>query len=411
MASIIRRAAHVAKSKYLDIITISKLKQLAQPQKKTDRKIKVVFIVQLLEIWDKQCDIFEEMRRRSDIDVKLLVVPKFDFVKKQIVNDYTDNYFLKTYPQEAVRALDENGKCLDVRTLHPDYLFYPRPYDHYLPFELRGPQMVGDVKCCYVPYGYLLSDSFIHECTDKAFFRNMYLAFLESDAILKIMKQKNAATVKKGLQHFVNYGYPSLAPFCKIQPRDEIKTVLWTPRWSYDARIGGSHFFEYKDTFLKLSEKYPDVRFMFRPHPLMFEEFVHGGRMTQEEVDIFLKQLEERGVYYDKGTMLQETAKQVDLLITDFSSIVISMFCTRKPIVYCNSQIPMNIISEEMKNAMYNVDNEQQLEENVSALLEGKDVLKEKRFEIVANEEKMHLHAAEKIVNAIAEDFINTHRL
>lgn len=58
----------------------------------------------------------------------------------------------------------------------------------------------------------------------------------------------------------------------KVRKQNQgLKIVLWTPRWSTDPYIGGSNFFNYKDIMTRLVKQNKNILFIFRPHPLMFE--------------------------------------------------------------------------------------------------------------------------------------------
>ena len=40
-------------------------------------------------------------------------------------------------------------------------------------------------------------------------------------------------------QKYETLGYPDLEVYFDIPSRDEIKNIIWTPRWSYDPEMGG----------------------------------------------------------------------------------------------------------------------------------------------------------------------------
>ena len=81
-----------------------------------------------------------------------------------------------------------------------------------------------------------------------------------------------------------------------------VRRILWTPRWTTQERIGGSHFFEYKDLFLEFAEKYgsEELKFAIRPHPLMFDHFVTEGQMTEQDVADYKAQLAAHDIELDE---------------------------------------------------------------------------------------------------------------
>ncbi len=100
-------------------------------------RIRVGFLVQMPEIWDKQVDIYDECKHRDNIDTFLFVVPNTSLLSQTIENNYKNNYFLMKY-SDAIRVFDENSNLINLKSYNLDYLFYPRPYDQHLPRKLRS---------------------------------------------------------------------------------------------------------------------------------------------------------------------------------------------------------------------------------------------------------------------------------
>ena len=46
----------------------------------------------------------------------------------------------------------------------------------------------------------------------------------------------------------------------------------------------GSSFLKYKSIFFSIADEHPEISILVRPHPLMFNNFIHTGLMTEEEV-------------------------------------------------------------------------------------------------------------------------------
>ena len=198
--------------------------------------IRIGFIVQMAEVWDKEVRIYEELRTRADVKTFLIVVPPYDLKTDKNTLSYENDPFLSIYP-EAIKALQPDGNWIDIKKFNLDYVFFQRPYDHYLPKPLRSTELVKHTKCCYVPYGYAGSDVFNRGNTNLPFFRNMSFVFLESEYMKVIFKRSfnNRSMFKH--QKYETLGYPDLEVYFDIPSRDEIKNILWTPRWSYDPEM------------------------------------------------------------------------------------------------------------------------------------------------------------------------------
>ena len=401
---IVQKIFCVGKDVYMDIQADFRLLKWGKTH--CTEKIRVGFLVQMAEIWDKQVPVYEELLTRDNVEVFLFVVPPFDFEKKEITNSYEKNYFLDKYVA-AVNAIDEQGEIINLKSYGLDYIFYQRPYDQYLPEQLRSYNVSNYCKCCYIPYGFSGAVAFDGGNTSRAFFRNMYFTFKDSSYMQKKLMKKYPISSKLKIRHIENLGYPSLEPYlCAADSSDMVKTVLWTPRWSYDPILGGSHFVEYKSVPFALLEKYKDLQCIFRPHPLMFDELRAKQLMSEGEIAEYLFALENSNIAYDVGTPIDEAIAKSDVLITDFSSIIIMFFLTGKPIIYCKSQIEFNDIFQKMSKYMYIAESEADIYRYIDQLANGNDYLRETREKFIQEEFIHHINSSKRIVDRIISDGI-----
>lgn len=380
------------------------LLELAKTKPKLNHRIKVGFLCQDPGLWGNVEPIFKAMLKKDDFEPVLIVIPPIDFKSMNLYLDYDTNYFVNNYPN-ALRAYNENLELLDLKALDFDYLFYPRPYDGYIPEEYRSNNTVKYVKNCYVPYGYCGTENTLSLHTDPIFFRNIYFLFMESEFTRDMMFNARGETAQKGLQKIMNLGYPPLEPFLRKTSRNEIKSILWTPRWSYDENYGGSHFLEYREMLFELKKQYPQMEIIFRPHPLLFDEMEKQGFMTKEEMEDYLNGLKNEGIIVDRGTPFEEALDRGDLLITDYSSIMIQWILCDKPLIYCPSQIRLYGFFSEIEENSYVADSKEEILNYVERIVAGDDEKKKGREILVSKAKKEHLGATERIVEAIRVDY------
>ena len=370
-----------------------------------EKVIQVAFIVQVPEIWDKEKPIFERMKEDKRFCARLIVVPHYDVSTGMVEKDYQDNYFLTKYPEESILAYDNNTWFRIERGMF-DYVFFSRPYDIYLPTKLRSYNVIRKSKCCYVPYGFSGSNVFNEGNTRVDFFRNMYFSFFDTEQMVSEIRKK-FTNKEWERHHFMCCGYPALERYLETEvlpSGKDTKVLLWTPRWSYDPIIGGSNFLEYKDVFLTLPELYPKCQFIFRPHPLMFEELVKKNLITVCEVEEYIYKLREAHIEYDSNTPLYEAIAKADVLITDYSSIIVEYYMTGKPIIYCNKGIELNALYSKLVQGAYVVNNVEELIISIAQLIKGEDPLKISRKQMIKDEFAIHKNASGKIVDMILKD-------
>lgn len=96
-----------------------------------------------------------------------------------------------------------------------------------------------------------------------------------------------------------------------------------------------SNFLKYSTFFLKLPELYPEIDFIFRPHPLLITQLkkseIWGEEKTQEYFD---KMESHPNVIYSKGGNYFDIFANSDGIIHDCGSFLAEYFFTEKPACY-----------------------------------------------------------------------------
>lgn len=380
------------------------LKKNAMNKKSSEKQMKVAFIVFEPETWDKESPVYVELKKRN-IETDLIVVPSFDRelkLTKEFGNEW--DYF-KSVDEKAIPAYDANGKIVDLKSMEYDYMFYQDPYNAHMPPKLRSDYTVKFSKVCYIPYGFSGANVFNGGNTNRAFFQNIYLGFLDVKEIYDTLSKRYSSNCKKKYQNFFLLGYPAFEEYFNMNWDGSIQNILWTPRWSYAPKIGGSHFMEYKDSYLELKNMYRDYDFAIRPHPMMFSNFINEERMSQQEVESYKKNAKKLGVEISQGKTLDEDFKWADVLITDYSSIIPMYFLTGKPIIYCHHDIEWNSAYNKLKPGIYWAETWDDVQEHLENILSGNDYLIKERNKIGAEFAEEHRGAASRIVDTIVNDF------
>lgn len=393
---IIRKILRIISKGYCDVV-IARCKF-----KRKTGAVRVGFIVQLPSIWDKQVDIYEELKKNSAAETFMFVVPPFEWDTGKVSVDYTDNYFVKKYP-EAIKVYNDNKALLNLKEYDLDYLFYPRPYDHYLPKSLRSSETFKYTKCCYVPYGLSGADVFNGGNIKSRFFDYIAVSFMDSEYMEELMKKQYRISSLLGIRDIKYLGYPVLRKYLEYPLHSEKGCITWTPRWSTDSVIGGSNFVKYSDDFLKLTEQV-DKEFIFRPHPLMFDEMITKGTITEEYKQYYLKSLENRSIQYDTVSPIDEIFKDTEILITDYSSIIPHFLLTGRPIIYCDGGISFNPIFSEMSKYIYVTRSWHEVEQCLKAILNGNDEKLNDRIRYIQTRYPKNQNPARMIACSLTEN-------
>lgn len=375
------------------------------------RKIKVYFICQYIQGYNKIFDVVMAMKIDKSININVLVVP--EDIKDFSKNNNFDFWYSK-FGDITVNAVKDN-EWFDLKKEKPDYVFIQRPYDNYLPSEYHVQTMKNYTKICYIPYAYELID-LRSVALPEFFVKNISLLFCSQEEeykyCKKIIDSSNDGTIRKCF----NLGYPSLynvvnraksinSAFKNIDKKVGFN-VMWTPRWTIDDNLSKSSFFEYKDLLVDYIKKSKDINFVFRPHPLIFKNFIDKKIMTQKQVNIYLKNFKHSNMYYDYDSEYYDTFADSDVLISDFSSILIEYIIFNKPIIFCGKANNPTKFMKKLLKCFYRVDNWNELKQTLEEIKSGNDYLKNKRETIL----KSFLSEYEddvsvKIISEVKKDF------
>ena len=391
-----------------NFIADRKLRKVVELQKK-DKKdtIKVVFLCQYVAAWSKVEPVYKKMIEDTKFEVYIISI--YDNICG-FKEEETYKYILGLGYKNIIRVRDEK-EVYDIRSLNPQYVFYQRPYDRYLPKQYQSKEVSKYAKIFHIPYGYLLTKTSKDICMTKLFFRNVYLYLAENELCAEYNIERFKYSHHKGYRKTVNLGYPAIEDFMNKKEESasdskEMK-VLWTPRWSDSREAGGSNFLCFKDKIVSLVKNNNDFSLVFRPHPLTFSHFISENKITEKERDEYIGiYAKNKNMYYDTSEDYSKIFWNVDVLLTDPSSIIVDFFLTGKPIIYCDTGMIPDRVFEKMIEVMYVVKNWDEAEKVIMKLKNGEDNLLEirkRRIKELFGEDFNHISS--NIVNYIKKDY------
>lgn len=135
-------------------------------------------------------------------------------------------------------------------------------------------------------------------------------------------------------------GYPKMDRLAEISENAERpKTVMICPHHSLErGEVDGvalSNFIRFADFFLELPRKFPDVRFVFRPHPLLFPRLRQKKWWGEERTDEYAARMKANAnVEFQEGGDYFASFAASDALIHDCGSFFAEWFYVGKPQCY-----------------------------------------------------------------------------
>lgn len=380
-----------------------RMRELSRRHKNPGEKITIVFYGQCMTCWNKVSRVVQEAMADERFRVFILAIP--DDVTKTGEDNYGE--LSSQYGSMVINAQQRDG-WFSLEGLKPDYVFFQRPYDSYLPACYRSKTVSRYAKICYIDYCFSFSEIF-PLIFPRIFFRNVYFFFAEADYYAKYNESRMKISHRKGYRKTLCLGYPSFQDFMCKKPSDLGENhpfqIVWTPRWSEDAEVGGSNFFPYKDKIVEYVEKNPECALTFRPHPMLFSHFLQVGRMTQQEMESYLAHFQNPAkMKYDKEKDYSDNFWKSDVLVTDLSGVLIEYFLTGKPIIYCPSSLKVNPFMEDIFSVLYIARTWEEVEARLTQLAAGIDPYKEEREKKAAALAGEYWNISKNILDAIADD-------
>lgn len=386
---------------------------------KPNRPIRVCFLQQDPNCWNKSKALYELMIANPQFEVMLLCIPDPFGIDTGTTYDY---FVTKRYDCIDARigngpwsAMENEGEWFDLYSLKPDYVFYQQPYDHYLPTEYRSRVVAKYAKICITPYGFALTKELL-SCLNVNFYRSVYCTYAVSETEKMYNEKKFPYSHRMGIRKSKYLGTLVFSEFIQAKERKSPSwgfsvnnfRIMWTPRWTTDEKLGGSNFFRYKDFLLDYAEHNPDVDILLRPHPMAFDNFIRTGQMTQQQVDDYVRRIQSnRNTSLDTEKDYDATFWNCGVLVTDISAIIVEYFVTENPIIFCETEehgCTYLDFFENILSVCYIARDQQQVEFYLNQLKQGDDPIKEKRKEMIR---KLFGEDLTKTADAIVNDLVN----
>lgn len=374
---------------FISLLYIKKNIKRVSKKIQDGEKITVLFIVQYIPAWNKLEPIYQKMKSNNRFNPVIVCVP-INIENHILLNDdfHNETYeYFKRQNYECINGLYEDGEWVDLKSLHPDYVFHSRPYNYCMPNCYTSGKIKKYALICNVLYGINNTENSRNSTLNYDYYKDVFCYFAFDFTEKLFYEKRFGKGIQLRIQKCFPYGAIGLEQMLKAKSeshnKEFKKTVLWTPRWSTDPIVGGSNFFKYKDTIRALAKDNPEIYFIIRPHPLMFDNFIKTGEMTKDEVISFKEYcLNENNIELDEKKEYFDTFWASDILITDTSAIIYEYFVTLKPIIFCHTDYITHINSaKKVIDSTYQAFSADDINCHFYDLIMNNDYMKEQREE------------------------------
>lgn len=329
-------------------------------------KIKCVFIVHAIESWDCQMDIWKKML--SDSRFKPIVIsvdrhfPGDDgFGHEDITSSELDKLGI---PHLRFGGEVANDALNLLISMEPDIIFRQSQWDDDYPEAFRTKNLIF-TRLCSVPYGMSTVGEFrkgenpSSNISDKSYntewHRLCWRVFCENNITKRNFLHFNNLNPEK----FVVSGYPKFDLLLHasknlgtwpIECSKNNFRVIWAPHYSVGIKgLGFGTFDKNYNDFLSLAKNNPEIDFVLKPHPALFNQVISENKISKNELDNFISEwldLDNCALSFGRYAELFAAS---DLMITDGISFLTEYQIFNKPIIYIDSghHVKMNFIGDK----------------------------------------------------------------
>ena len=258
----------------------------------------------------------------------------------------------------------------------------------------------------YNPY-YAVQENILSIHINYGFFRSIYDRFIYAldnyNSFWKVFLETeyNMAEYKKyGRCNGINAvltGYAKmdrLSEYMATKKENKRKRIIIAPHHSVDGGMNKmlalSNFEKYADLFLELPLKYPEIDFIFRPHPVLFPTLKNSSKWGEAKVENYINKLKsyKNVIYSTEGDYLEIFANS-DGIIQDSGSFLVEYFYTGKPCCYMlktkkDIKEKFNTLGIKCLENVYIAYEKQDILDFIdNIIINDNDILKEKRNNIM----------------------------
>jgi hypothetical protein len=326
---------------------------LRELRPRTD-KIRCVFIVQSIPMWDALADIYWAMVEDDRFHPMVVSINHSHLGRAEFAGEDDVHKGLTEQNIPHLRLNVASLEALDIlRSLTPDVVFRQQQWDSPVPPGLRTPEITF-ARICVVPYGMGVlanpdatdpSEEAYANNYDQTYHRMAWRVFCETEQTRSYYRSFAHSDPDK----FVLSGYSKLDKLMEAkgkgvwpipEPKGRSFRVIWAPHHSLAIQGAGFGVFHkiYKQ-MLEWARRAKDIQFVFKPHPALSYSAPRSGVITNPDYSSFLETwaaLPNCAVCEGNYGELFEAS---DLMLTDGVSFLTEYHLFAKPIIFFDSGV------------------------------------------------------------------------
>ena len=374
-------------------------------------KVKVLFLNSDTSKWKCQ-SVYRKMKDSGLFDPIIGITAlneQASYSDEELETVFADSEkFFDALGDRHVRTVELNPKrYMDLEKLSPDIVFFPEPW---LTVPPQTTECVSRFALsCYVPY-FVFTQSYPEKhCTGEVL-RTLWSYFVLNESIVK--EYAKAHSWWRQSFDFVVTGHPALdgrnEPSCGTGDG----YVIYAPHHSAwpskrGIRTPISTFLDTGDSILDYAKKHPEIKWAFKPHPVLRKSLETYNCWTKDKIDAYYKGWESIGTACYDGTY-STLFDESRAMITDCDSFLVEYGATGKPIIHLRRTdlTPQyHPYIKELLSSYYQACSLEEMFEAFNLVLEKtKDPKRSQRLAALRNSGLLGIDAAQNIVDYLRKE-------
>ncbi len=303
---------------------------------KMGRKIKVAFFVVYDAVFPG-ISVFEEMINNDKFEPYIVVIPDISRGESFLRNNYQKTYKelhekYKGYVRTGYNL--ENSEFLEIKDSY-DLIFFSTPYKECVhPYHYIDSFLDKDILIAYMDYGFP-AVKYAEYVYSTDLYSKVWVAFIDSEITLKMLTKAQLINGTNAV--VVGYSKMDSLEHANIEKNKNRKKIVICPHHTVTGwkPLDISNFEKYESLYLNIANDFPNIDFIFRPHPLLFTNMINSGKWTEKDKEMFLDNLLSKPniVLSEEGNYFDLFANS-DAMIHDCSSFIGEYLFTEKPCCY-----------------------------------------------------------------------------
>ena len=303
-------------------------------------RLRVAFLVCDVSMFSAE-PVFAKMRDDPRFDCFIAVVPRITRGEAFLRETYAKALeTLQPRYGDAVRALyDPEAKTCQGLEGRADLVFTSIVYSGQSFERFNAAALSEFALVAYIPYGY--GGPLTTDLRRTVFLPEQVLfwkTFLANESVRADWARANPVLEPS----LTVAGFAKMDRLADFAPAAGRKTVILSPHHTLAKGTGGeadglelSNFLRYADFFLKLVQVFPEIHFVFRPHPLLFPRLATREWWGPEKTAAYREKMESfPNVEFQQGGDYFATFAESSALVHDCGSFVGEYTYTEKPQCY-----------------------------------------------------------------------------